>query len=164
MSKIKYTVKENNRVGTHSFYAIPVPTGVLDFKELCEEACEDNTYSPEEMLGCVSRFMKTVQRETLRGFRCKLGEDFLTVYPNIEVSVKDHKDKEGNYFPDRYWVDTCINDNCQSEYFVEEGSVYEWLKNLTQGKISTKEDIEAFNEDTEKNENDYIYIHQFEVA
>ena len=37
MSKIKYTVKENNRVGTHSFYAIPVPTGVLDFKELCEE-------------------------------------------------------------------------------------------------------------------------------
>ena len=96
MSKIKYTVKENNRVGTHSFYAIPVPTGVLDFKELCEEACEDNTYSPEEMLGCVSRFMKTVQRETLRGFRCKLGEDFLTVYPNSEVSVKDHKDKEGN--------------------------------------------------------------------
>ena len=96
MSKVKYTVKENSRVGTHSFYAIPVPTGVLEFRELCEEACEDNTYSIEEMTGCVSKFMKAVQRETLRGFRCKLGEDFLTVYPNITVSVKDHKDKEGN--------------------------------------------------------------------
>ena len=30
-----------------------------------------------------------VQREAARGFRCKLGTDFLTVYPNIQCSVKD---------------------------------------------------------------------------
>jgi len=30
-----------------------------------------------------------VQREATRGFRCKLGNDFLTVYPNIQCSVKD---------------------------------------------------------------------------
>ena len=41
------------------------------------------------MTGCVSKFMKVVQREAARGFRCKLGTDFLTVYPNIQCSVKD---------------------------------------------------------------------------
>lgn len=94
MSKIKYTAKENNRVGTHSFYAIPVPNGVLSFKELMDEACEDNTYSIDEMRGCVGRFMKAVQREVLRGWRCQLGEDFLVIYPNIEASVKDTKDEK----------------------------------------------------------------------
>ena len=41
------------------------------------------------MTGCVSKFMKVVQREAARGFRCKQGTDFLTVYPNIQCSVKD---------------------------------------------------------------------------
>lgn len=94
MAKIKYTAKENSRVGTHSFYAIPVPNGVLSFKELCDEACEDNTYSIEEMQGCVSKFMRAVQRESLRGFRCQLGEEFLTIFPQIEASVKDYTDKK----------------------------------------------------------------------
>ena len=68
---------------------MPIFNGTLSFNELCEEACEDNTYSVEEMTGCVSKFMKVVQREAARGFRCKLGTDFLTVYPNIQCSVKD---------------------------------------------------------------------------
>ena len=96
MAKIKYTAKENTKVGRHSFYAVPIPTGKLTFRELCEEACSDNTYSIEEMTGCVSKFMKAVQREALRGWRCDLGENFLTIYPNIEASVKDYVDKEGN--------------------------------------------------------------------
>ena len=41
------------------------------------------------MAGCVSKFMKVVQREATRGFRCRLGNDFLTVYPNLQCSVKD---------------------------------------------------------------------------
>ena len=89
MAKIKYGVKENTKTGTHSWYAVPIFNGTLSFNELCEEACEDNTYSVEEMTGCVSKFMKVVQREAARGFRCKLGTDFLTVYPNIQCSVKD---------------------------------------------------------------------------
>ena len=89
MAKIKYVAKENTKTGRHSWYAVPVFNGTLDFQELCEEACDDNTYSVEEMAGCVSKFMKVVQREATRGFRCKLGVDFLTVYPNIQCSVKD---------------------------------------------------------------------------
>lgn len=95
MAKIRYSAKENNRVGTHSFYGQAIPTGKLSFRELCEEACEDNTYSVEEMQGCVSKFMKAVQREALRGWRCQLGEDFLTIFPQIDTSIKDYTDKEG---------------------------------------------------------------------
>ena len=61
MPKIRYSAKENKRVGTLSYYAQAIPTGKLSFRELCEEACEDNTYSIEEMTGCVSRFMNTLQ-------------------------------------------------------------------------------------------------------
>ena len=95
MAKIKYYVKENNKTGRHSWYAIPKFSGTLSFTELCEEACDDNTYSVEEMTGCVSKFMKIVQREATRGFRCKLGTDFLTVYPNIQCSVKDELNQDG---------------------------------------------------------------------
>ena len=94
MSKVKYFAKENKKVGTHSFFAVPQFSGKLTFAELCEEACEDNTYSVEEMIGCVSRFMKTIQREVGRGFRCEVGSNFLTVYPNISVSVKDYTDEK----------------------------------------------------------------------
>ena len=95
MAKIKYAVKENTKTGRHSWYAVPVFSGTLSFSDLCEEACDDNTYSVEEMTGCVSKFMKIVQREAARGFRCKLGTDFLTVYPNIQCSVKDELNQDG---------------------------------------------------------------------
>ncbi len=95
MAVIKYTAKENTKTGTHSWYAFPVFTGTLSFEDLCEEACDDNTYSVEEMRGCVSKFMKIVQRETARGFRCQLGTDFLTLYPNIQLSVKDELNPDG---------------------------------------------------------------------
>ena len=95
MAKVKYTVKENTKTGTHSWYAVPVFNGTLSFNELCEEACDDNTYSVEEMIGCVSKFMKIVQREAARGFRCRLGNDFLTVYPNLTCSVKDELNPDG---------------------------------------------------------------------
>ena len=96
MAKIKYAVKENSKTGRHSWYAVPVFNGTLEFKELCEEACDDNTYSVEEMAGCVSKFMKVVQREASRGFRCRLGNDFLTVYPNLQCSVKDELNLDGS--------------------------------------------------------------------
>lgn len=48
MAKIKYAVKENVKTGRHSFYAVPVFNGTLSFNELCEEACDDNTYSTDE--------------------------------------------------------------------------------------------------------------------
>jgi hypothetical protein len=96
MAKIKYTIKENTKVGTHSFYALPVPNGTLDFMELCEEACENTSIEPSIMRAAVSEYMKTVKRNVLKGFRCALGDQFIFVYPNLEASLKDKKDANGN--------------------------------------------------------------------
>ena len=33
MAKVKYFAKENKKVGTHSWYAVPLPGGTLTFEE-----------------------------------------------------------------------------------------------------------------------------------
>ena len=96
MAKVKYTIKENTKVGTHSFYAMPVPNGTLDFMEVCEEACENTSIEPSLMRAAVTEYMKAVKRNVLKGFRCALGEQFIYVYPNLEASLKDKKDAQGN--------------------------------------------------------------------
>ena len=95
MSKIRYKVVENKAVEPHSFYAIAIATGKLSFEDICEEASDGKNVTPAIMRMCVSEYMKAARRELIRGFRVPLGEDFLTLYPNIRASVKDTKDKEG---------------------------------------------------------------------
>lgn len=92
MAKIKYYAAENNRVGTHSFYAVPVPNGSLTFDDLCREACEHTSIEPSLMKAAVELYMKAVQTNVLKGFRVPVGEQFLTVYPNLTASVKDGPD------------------------------------------------------------------------
>ena len=96
MAKIKYFAKENSSVGTHSFYAVPLPNGTLTFEEVCQEACENTTIEPSIVRAAVTEYMKAVKRNLLKGFRVPLGEKFITLYPNLTLSVKDHKDKNGN--------------------------------------------------------------------
>ena len=38
MAKVKYYAKENSSIGTHSFYAVPIPNGTLTFDELLAAA------------------------------------------------------------------------------------------------------------------------------
>ena len=92
MAKVKYYAKENTKLGTHSFYAVPVPNGTLTFDEVCEEACRNTSIEPTIMKAAVAEYMKTVQTNVLKGFRVPVGDKFLTVYPNLNASVKDTKD------------------------------------------------------------------------
>lgn len=96
MAKVKYYAKENKNVGTHSWYAVPVPNGTLTFDELCDEACENTSIEPSLMKAAVTEYMKVVKRNVLKGFRVPVGEKFITVYPNLNMSVKDVKDADGN--------------------------------------------------------------------
>lgn len=84
--------------------------------------------------------------------------------PGMEIYCTN--DREGKYFPERYWVDTCIDGIYKSEYFEIEEKVYEWLDNITHGRVKSKEDVEAFNadyEDSEASDENFIYVHEFEV-
>ena len=96
MAKVKYYLKENTKVGTHSFYAIPQPNGTLEFDEVCEEDCSNTSIEPSLMRAAVTEYMKVVKRNVLKGFRVSIGEQFLFVYPNLMASVKDKKDAQGN--------------------------------------------------------------------
>jgi len=75
-------------------------------------------------------------------------------------------DKEGRYFPERYWVDTAIDGIYNSEYFETKEQVYKWLDELTHGKVKSEEDVEKFNaeyEDACDDDENFIYVHEFEV-
>lgn len=95
MGKVKFKVLENKKVGTHSFYAVPVVNGTLSFADLCEEACDGKSVEPSIMKACVSEYMKVAARNMLKGFRVPLGEEFLYLYPNLRASVKDVTGTDG---------------------------------------------------------------------
>ncbi|MBQ9636267.1 MAG: hypothetical protein IJV36_00015 [Prevotella sp.] len=46
MAKVKYYAKENSTIGTHSFYAVPIPNGTLTFDEML------NAANDKSRLGC----------------------------------------------------------------------------------------------------------------
>ena len=89
MAKIKYQAKENTTVGAHSFYSVPVLNGTLTYDELLEQAAEKTSIEPEILRASVDLYMKAIKDSVLRGFRCQLGNSFLTVYPTLKGSVKD---------------------------------------------------------------------------
>lgn len=94
----------------------------------------------------------------------------IKVYWIVEESgceVYCTNDREGKYFPERYWVDTCIDGIYNSEYFKTEEQVYVWLDKLTYGRVKCEEDVEKFNadyEDSDASDKNFIYIHEFEVT
>ena len=96
MAKVKYYARENKTLGTHSYYAVPVPNGTLTFDELCEEACRHTSIEPSLMRAAVTEYIRAVQTNVLKGFRVPIGEQFVTVYPYLNASVKDTWDDEGN--------------------------------------------------------------------
>lgn len=85
--------------------------------------------------------------------------------PGMEIYCTN--DSAGKYFPERYWVDTCIDGIYNSKYFKTEEEGYKWLEKLTYGRVKSEDDVDKFNSDYEDsgtdNEN-FIYIHEFEVV
>ena len=94
MAVIKYCVKENKAVGTHSFYAQAVSYSTLDTKDLAAEVSEGTGVDPAMVSMILNRYADVVQRNVQRGHRVKLG-DVLVFYPQITASVKDEVDKDG---------------------------------------------------------------------
>lgn len=94
MATIKYQVKENTTIGTHSFFAQAVSYSTLDISDLAEEISESIGISPALIVAIIQRYATVAERQVMRGHRVKLG-DLLTLYPQISVSVKDELDEMG---------------------------------------------------------------------
>lgn len=111
------------------------------------------------------------ERWSLQDFNKLLELKFpdIKVYWSVEepgCEVYCTNDKEGKYFPERYWVDTCIDGIYKSEYFQFESSVYKWLHDITNGRVKSEEDVEKFNTEHEEagtDDENFIYVHEFEV-
>lgn len=96
------------------------------------------------------------------------------MFPDIKVywrteepdeEIYSTNDGEGKYFKDRFYVDTCINGNYESEYFTYESDVYKWLYKITNGKVNTKKKVEKFNEGVDlSGGDDFIRILEFTVV
>lgn len=95
MATIKYQVKENTTIGTHSFFAQAVSYSTLDISDLADEISESIGVSPALIVAIIQRYATVAERQVMRGHRVKLG-DLLTLYPQISVSVKDELDEKGN--------------------------------------------------------------------
>lgn len=94
MATIKYQVKENTTIGTHSFFAQAVSYSTLDISDLADEISESIGVSPALIVAIIQRYATVAERQVMRGHRVKLG-DLLTLYPQISVSVKDDLDEKG---------------------------------------------------------------------
>ena len=94
MAKCKYSYIENKKLGTHSYFARPVFGQTLTTDEILEEALDGKSIEPAVAKAAITFYMETVKREIKRGNRCQLGDNFLVVYPNLSLSVKDYEDKQ----------------------------------------------------------------------
>lgn len=94
MAVIKYTVKENNAVGTHSFYAATQSYSTLTCEDMKDEVVEGLGISPDLVPTIIKRYMRVVLRSAGRGHRVKLGDE-ITIYPQISCSVKDELNDDG---------------------------------------------------------------------
>ena len=94
MSIIKYQVKENSSIGTHSFYGVAQSYSTLDFEDLADDVVEGLGISPSLVKTILDRYMLVAKRNVLRGHRVKFG-DLLTIYPQLSCSVKDGLNDDG---------------------------------------------------------------------
>ena len=162
MAKVKYFARENKKVGTHSWYAVPQPSGSLTFDELCEEACENTSIEPSIMRAAVTEYMKAVKRNVLKGFRVPVGDQFLFVYPFLSMSVKDELDKQGNVVKEATAKDvnalkgtSRLGASVSKKFSAEFASSVSWQKVDAQtGMAIEDEDITQNGEGGEDNGND----------
>ena len=104
--------------------------------------------------------------------RTEFAEVLSELFPDISIwwmaeepgcGIYQTNDAEGGFYPERYYVDTCIDGDYQSEYFTTEEEAYEWLSQISDCKC--KADVEAFNENRQKaDSDDYIYVHEYEIV
>lgn len=102
-------------------------------------------------------------------YKTDMDEALIDKYPELKIyysleepgmGIYETNDAEGNYFPDRFYVDTCINGNYEADYFETEEEAFKWIEELSGCK--NYPDVEKFNNEKE-NSDDFISIFEFDV-
>ena len=97
------------------------------------------------------------------------------IFPNIKIyySVEEPNDEvyatndvQGKYYPDRFYVDACIEGDFDYNYFSTSTAMYQWLSEITGTRVYNEETLNAFNseyEDEGLDDENYIHVHEFKV-
>lgn len=93
--KIKYYARENDKVGTHSFFAQAIPNGTYGFEEICRQASRNTSIEAHTIRAAVEEYLNIVMQKLCDGFRVEVGPQFLTCSPSLVSKVKDEVDKNG---------------------------------------------------------------------
>ena len=100
-------------------------------------------------------------RHVLRALIPGLSIYFIVEEPGCEVYATN--DAEGKYFTDRFYVDTCVNGNYESDYFETEERAMAYVADLLGLEKASKAKLESWNEEHEDDE-DFICIHEFKIV
>ena len=115
--------------------------------------------------GILSFYAEEAWRQT--DFHILLEQKFkdIKVYfcceePDCDVFVTN--DKKGKYYPERYLVDCCINNDYKHEYFKTKKDTYAFIKNISMCK--NEKDVEEFNEvNSSLGLNDFINVYKYSI-
>lgn len=155
MAKIFYNYYENKKTGTHSWYAKPRFGVTLSMEDLLDDAFTGTSIEMSIGRAAVEQFKLAVKKAVLRGNRCNLGDDFLTLYPNLQLSVKDYKDKDGNLIVatpemlDARNAVSRIGCTVSSKFSSEFSNSVKWEKEPKVTSAPTEEDATQDNENVE---------------
>lgn len=90
----------------------------------------------------------------------------LSIYYRVEepcMEIYYTNDAHGEYFPERFYLYSCVDGNMQSDYFTNKEDLYDYIgKLLGRGDIND-EMIERWNEKN-VDKGDFIYIYEFEIG
>ena len=154
MIKIKYYAKENRNFETHSYYAVPVPNGTVSFDEVCAHACEDSSIEVSLMKAAVTEYMRAVHSYLKLGFRVQVGDQFITVYPVLDLSVKDTEDEKGNQIVATADMVTANKGKSRLGATVATKYSQDFAKNISWQKIDEKTRAEIADSDSSVDEDD----------
>ena len=71
------------------YYMRFMSRGVIDFQSLVNQALKGSTYSPREVLGSWDLIKDQALEYMRMGYRVDIGDEFLSIWPNIVGSIKD---------------------------------------------------------------------------
>ena len=123
---------------------------------------DKNIYDDAQLqIYCDEAWTRTDFAEMLGSLFPEISVYWIAEEPGCDYFLTN--DDGGNFYQERYWVDTCINGDYQSEYFETIEGVYKWLSSISSCK--NEEDVEKFNNDAaEAKSEDFINIHEYDVV
>lgn len=92
--KINYYARENKQLGSHSFYPQPIGLKTFGFERMCQKAARNTSIEAHTVRAAVEEYVKVAQEALLEGNRVEIGEQFVTLWPNLKGSVKDYTDPD----------------------------------------------------------------------